>query len=78
MKTAVSIPDHVFRAAETLANRLGISRSELFARAVAAYTKAHQHDKVREALDLVYDEEPSRLDAALSQMQWDSLSKDSW
>ena len=78
MKTAVSIPDHVFRAAETLANRLGISRSELFARALTAYTKDHQHDKVRQALDLVYDEEPSRLDAALSQMQWESVSKDSW
>ena len=74
MKTAVSIPDHVFRAAETLADRLGISRSELFARALAAYTKAHQHDRVREALDLVYDEEPPRLDAALWQMQWASLS----
>jgi len=78
MKTAVSIPDHVFHAAETLANRLGISRSELFARALAAYTQAHQHDRVREALDLVYDEEPSRLDAALSQMQRDSVTKDSW
>ncbi len=78
MKTAVSIPDHVFSAAETLANRLGISRSELFARALVAYTKAHQHDRVREALDLVYEEEPSRLDAALSQMQWASVTKDSW
>ena len=45
---------------------------------VVAYTKAHQHDRVREALDLVYEEEPSRLDEALSQMQWASVTKDSW
>ena len=34
MKTAVSIPDHVFDAAERLAEKLGISRSELYQRAL--------------------------------------------
>jgi hypothetical protein len=29
MKTAISIPDQTFKAAETAARRLGISRSEL-------------------------------------------------
>jgi len=32
MKTAVSVPNDVFRAAERAAKRLGISRSELYAR----------------------------------------------
>jgi metal-responsive CopG/Arc/MetJ family transcriptional regulator len=35
MKTAVSIPDPLFEAADNLAGRLGISRSELYARALA-------------------------------------------
>ena len=39
MKTAVSIPDAVFDAAERLAERLGLSRSELYARAIDAYTR---------------------------------------
>ena len=39
MKTAVSIPDTVFKSAERLAERLGVSRSELYARAVEAYTR---------------------------------------
>lgn len=32
MKTAISIPDPIFEAAEGFARRLGMSRSELYAR----------------------------------------------
>ena len=73
MKTAISIPDPVFHAAESLAKRLGVSRSELFARALEAYIEAHKHDRLREVLDAVYAEESSSLDQALAQMQWTSL-----
>lgn len=78
MKTAISIPDPVFNAAESLAKRLGMSRSELFSRAVHAYVEAHKHDKVREALDEIYAEESSHLDESLAQMQWASLPKEEW
>jgi metal-responsive CopG/Arc/MetJ family transcriptional regulator len=78
MKTAISIPDAVFHAAESLAKRLGMSRSELFSRAVEAYIEAHKHDSLREALDAVYTEESSGLDQALAQMQWTSLPQDDW
>ena len=37
MKTAISIPDDVFEQAEQAAKRLGLSRSELFTRAVKAF-----------------------------------------
>ncbi|MCH7787794.1 MAG: ribbon-helix-helix domain-containing protein [Chloroflexi bacterium] len=78
MKTAISIPDSVFQAAESLAKRLGISRSELFRKAVEAYIETHKHDRVREALDDVYAEESSSLDEALAQMQWASLPGEDW
>ena len=78
MKTAVSIPDRIFRAAESLANQLGMSRSELFARAVEAYIEAHKHDRLRESLDAVYEEESSTLEQALGQLQWTSLPEDDW
>ena len=39
MKTAISIPDEIFLAAEQLAKRIGSSRSELYATALAAYLK---------------------------------------
>lgn len=78
MKTAISIPDSVFQAAESLAKRLGISRSELFRRAVDAYIETNKCDQVREALDDIYSREQSGVDEALNQMQLASLSKEDW
>ena len=39
MKTAISIPDDLFAEAEGLAERLGMSRSEMFARALRAFLR---------------------------------------
>ena len=64
MKTAISIPDTVFQAAEGLAHRLGISRSELYAKAVAEYTKSRKNQNVTELLNQVYQEQESKLDVA--------------
>jgi metal-responsive CopG/Arc/MetJ family transcriptional regulator len=77
-KTEVSIPDPIFHAAESLAKRLGMSRSQLFSHALEAYLDAHQHDRVREVLDAIYNQESSRLDETLAHMQWTSLPKDAW
>jgi hypothetical protein len=41
MKTAVSIPDAIFRAGELLAKRLKVSRSRLYARALADFVERH-------------------------------------
>ena len=78
MKTAISIPDPVFQSAESLARRMGISRSELFCRAVEGYIEEHKYDRVRETLDAVYAEEPSGIDDALAEMQRASLPKEDW
>jgi metal-responsive CopG/Arc/MetJ family transcriptional regulator len=78
MKTAVSIPDPIFHAAESLAKRLGMSRSELFSRALEAYLEAHKNDSVREALDAIYSQASSSLDDTLAHMQWASLLKEAW
>ena len=40
MKTAISVPDPLFRQAEREAKRLGVSRSELFTRALRDYLGA--------------------------------------
>jgi len=37
MKTAVSLPDELFRLAETAARRLRVSRSQLYAMAIAEF-----------------------------------------
>lgn len=78
MKTAISIPEPLFDAAERAAERLGVSRSRLYARAVEAYLKAHRAKGVKEALDAVYASETSNLDPALAMMQEASLWREEW
>ena len=78
MKTAVSIPAPVFHAAEALAGRLGMSRSQLFREALEAYISAHDDENVRESLDDVYSTEPSELDGVLSRLQLASLPDEDW
>lgn len=53
MKTAISIPDEVFREAERLAERLDKSRSQLYSEAVAEYVSRHDPETVTERLDAV-------------------------
>ncbi len=78
MKTAVSIPDDVFAEAEETAQRLGISRSGLYARALAEFVAHHRGLGVREALDSVYGGEEARVDEALSRMQAESIPDEGW
>lgn len=78
MKTAISIPDRVFDAAERVAKRLGISRSELYARAVERFVHEHRGDRVTEALDRVYGGLDSTLDPTLVRLQAASLAQDDW
>lgn len=79
MKTAVSLPDELFAQAEKEAKRLGVSRSELYARAISAFVSRRQFDTVTERLNQVYAEVSSELDAALLHMQLLSLPPhDKW
>ena len=77
MKTAISIPDSLFEAADTVAERMGISRSLLYQRAVEQYLKAQGQDVIRESLDEVYqDESTSRLDPAIEFLQERAIDTD--
>ncbi|HTO27694.1 MAG TPA: hypothetical protein VL017_03800 [Devosia sp.] len=78
MKTAISLPDDLFVAAEALAQRLGVSRSRLFATALAEFVAKHQTRKVTERLDAVYAAEPSALDPEARRAQRRRLPADSW
>ena len=55
MKTAVSLPDTVFRAAEQLAKRARKSRSQLYADAFREYLTRHAPDEVTEAMNRAVD-----------------------
>jgi metal-responsive CopG/Arc/MetJ family transcriptional regulator len=53
MKTAVSVPDDVFRSADRLARRTKRSRSRLFSDALREYVARHSPDEVTEAMNQV-------------------------
>ena len=55
MKTAISIPDPVFEAAEDLAKRLGKSRSQLYAEALRQYLERHRDQDITRRLNEVFD-----------------------
>lgn len=80
MKTAISIPDRVFQSAEKLAARLGISRSELYARALASLVEKHREDVIIDKLNEIYgpDTAASSLDRGLASLQARSLKREKW
>ena len=51
MKTAVSIPDDLFKGAERLARKTKRSRSRLFSDALKEYLARHTSDSVTEAMN---------------------------
>lgn len=78
MKTAISIPDPIFEAADNLARQLGLSRSELYSTAVAAFVEQHRDDQITEQLNAVYSEQDSALDEVAVKLQVLSLSQEEW
>ena len=79
MKTAISIPDDLFRAADRAAQRLGLSRSQFYQRAVAFYLERQSETLVTDALNAVYRADaPGTVDPVLDAMQRSSLPVEPW
>jgi metal-responsive CopG/Arc/MetJ family transcriptional regulator len=78
MKTAISLPEDLFRRAEAAARKLKMSRSQLYANAIAEFLERRRSSKITERLNKVYSKEPSELDPALQSAQIRSLEKDNW
>jgi len=78
MKTAVSIPDEIFRSAEKLAKTLHVTRSELYARALQELLKRQREDEITEQLNKLYAEEDSSLDPAFAAAQRRRFRSEKW
>ena len=76
MKTAISIPNQIFEAADELAHDLGISRSELFTKAMEEYLRERENDRITNRLNEVYTNEDSKLDVQIKYLQIKSLKLD--
>lgn len=78
MKTAISIPDALFASADALAKKLGISRSRLYATALAEYVAKQRTSRVTERLNAVYATEESRLPDDIRRAQQRLLLRQEW
>ncbi len=56
MKTAISLPDDTFRRVEDAAKRMGVSRSEFFARAAERWLYVLQQDDTTAAINRAISE----------------------
>jgi metal-responsive CopG/Arc/MetJ family transcriptional regulator len=78
MKTAVSIPDELFRQADELAQRLGKSRSEVYREALADYVSRREPGAVTHALNAVADELSDDGGEFASQAARRTLQRSEW
>ena len=78
MKVAVSIPDPIFAKAEALAKRSKLSRSRLYAQALAAYVERHTDDEITEAMEAVLNEVGNEADPFLREAARQALAHTEW
>jgi metal-responsive CopG/Arc/MetJ family transcriptional regulator len=78
MKTAVSIPEDIFKGAERLARRTKKSRSRLFSDALKEYLARHATDEVTEAMDRVCTELGETKDPFVSSAARRVLERSEW
>jgi predicted transcriptional regulator len=62
VKIAISIPDDIFRRVDRAAKRLGVSRSELFTRAAAAFLEEQRGREVTASYDRAFGSEDATDD----------------
>jgi hypothetical protein len=78
MKIAISVPDLVFEAGEHLARQLGLSRSQLYSDALAAYLRTRGAQAVTAQLNTVYGTASSTLDPEVENYQINRLADETW
>lgn len=78
MKTAVSIPDEVFKEVERLAKRMKISRSRLYSLALREYLARHIQDQVTEAMNKALADIGAQSDPFLDQAAKEVLERNEW
>jgi len=78
MKVAISLPDPLFSAAEHMAEQMRLSRSQLYAQALAEYLDKRQESLITQRLNAVYDGNPEGLDPAINKAQSKVLGNEAW
>ena len=81
MKTAVSIPDPIFETADQLAKELGISRSELYARALEELIRNRKREHITASINATLaslEPESETGQEFLGRAARDSFARNEW
>ena len=78
MKVAISLPDPVFSAAEKLAHRFRVSRSQLYAQAIEEYLGKRQDSLITERLNALYATGQELVDPAVTAAQLGAIGHEAW
>ena len=78
MKTAISIPDDLFASADKLADVLDLSRSQLYATAIAEFVAKHRTADITARINAVYEKQPSALDPRVRRAQARTVRGSEW
>lgn len=78
MKTAISIPDKIYRDAERLSRKLKKSRSQVYTEAVTEYVARHDPEAVTEAMNRVCESIDTYPDPAISGAAKRTLENVEW
>lgn len=78
MKTAVSIPDELFRKADLLARKLGKSRSQVYREALSEYLVRRDAQAVTQAMDETIDAISPEPDPWLAEAGRQTLERTEW
>ena len=78
MKATISIPDKLFRAADALAKRKGISRSKLYAKAVEEYLSRSKAIDITNQLNAFYKDENAPINIDLEWLQSGAVGREEW
>ncbi len=78
MKTAISISDSLFAKAEQAAASMGVSRSQLFTRALKLLLDSRRDEDITRRLNQVYGETRDDLDDRIAKMQFASIPGEDW
>ena len=80
MKTAISLPDSLFREADITARQLGLARSQLYAAAIKEFIERHNRDNITKKLNALYTDRTNTEDLpeiGLESMR-EATEDDSW
>ena len=78
MKTAISLPDELFDEADAVAYRTGVSRSQLYATALAEYLAKFREQDVTARLNAVYTNNSPKRVPAVRESARKTLRRSEW